>query len=174
MNPQVLKDTLKRIKVENGGITAFGLRFYERLFEKYPQVKPLFTTPPEDQHKKLVSSVAAIVALVQSPDKLMPFLHAMGIRHKAYKTLNSHYPAVGENLLAVMNEHLSKEGQWTDEMQENWSEAMKTVSSVMIEAADNPDKFKDEMAAAGFEPDGFRKDTKKPWELEAISIAYLK
>ncbi len=168
MNPQTLRDTLNRIKAENGGITPFGLRFYARLFEKYPQVKPLFNTPPEEQHKKLVASIAAIVALVEKPDKLKPYLHAMGIRHLAYKTENDHYPAVAENLLAVMEEHLSKEGEWNDDLKSNWSAALDVVATVMTEAADAPEQFKDELATAGFEPDGFRKDTQRPWDLEVM------
>ena len=48
----LLKSTFERAKNENGGATALGMSFYRRLFEKYPGVKPLFSTPPEEQHKK--------------------------------------------------------------------------------------------------------------------------
>lgn len=165
LNVQLLKDTFERAQKENGGVRTLGLRFYERLFEKYPQVKPLFSTPPEEQHKKLMASVGATVASLTEPDKMVPFLQAMGIRHLEYKTEPAHYAAVGENLVAVLGEHLSKEGEWTVEMKAAWEDALNAVSEIMIEAANNPDSCRESLAKAGYEADGFRKDTEKPWEL---------
>jgi len=171
MNVQLLRETFERAKKENGGATALGMSFYARLFEKYPQVRPLFKTPPEEQHKKLIASLASIVGAVEKPDVLLPFLHAMGIRHLKYKTENSHYAAVSENLVAVLSEHLSKEGEFTDEMRSTWEAALKTVSDIMIEAADNPEKFEADLAAAGFEPNGFKKNDPRPWVLEEELVA---
>jgi methyl-accepting chemotaxis protein len=156
LNVALLKETFERAQKENGGTTALGMSFYKRLFEKYPAVKPLFHTPPEEQHKKLMASLGTIVTSVEQPDKLMPYLHAMGIRHLKYKTENAHYGAVGENLLAVLKEHLSKEGEWTPEMQETWEAAIGVVAKVMIEAADNPETYKEELATAGYQADGFK------------------
>ncbi len=64
LNVALLRETFERVKVENGGATALRMAFYKRLFEKYPSVKPLFHTPPEEQHKKLMASISAIVASV--------------------------------------------------------------------------------------------------------------
>ncbi len=165
LNTALLSDTLKRAQTENGGIRSLGLRFYERLFEKYPAVRPLFITPPEEQHKKLMASLGAIVAGVNHLDLLVPYLHAMGIRHLKYKTEPGHYAAVGENLLAVLKEHLSKEGEWTDEMQTAWAEAIEVVATVMIEAANNPAHYEDELVKAGYQPDGFKAADPEPWLL---------
>ncbi len=166
LNVQLLRETFERAKKENGGATALGMSFYARLFEKYPQVRPLFKTPPEEQHKKLLASISSIVGAVEKPAVLLPFLHAMGIRHLKYKTQNSHYAAVSENLVSVLSEHLSKEGEFTEEMRSTWEAALKTVSDIMIEAADNPERFEAELAAAGFEPNGFKKNDPRPWVLE--------
>lgn len=174
LNVEVLIETFERAKKENGGPRKLGLRFYERLFEKYPQVRPLFKTPPEQQHVKLMASLAAIVASLKEPERLVPFLHAMGIRHNAYGTQDGHYAAVGENLIAVLGEHLSVEGEWTEAMAEAWAAALQVVSGVMIDAAGHPEKYSEELATAGFKPDGFRGDTIKPWDLPpnpSISLA---
>lgn len=165
LNVALIAQTFARAKQENGGATALGMRFYERLFEKYPAVRPLFKTPPEEQHKKLMASVAAIVATVTQPEKMLPYLHAMGIRHNAYGTVDAHYPAVQENLVAVLAEHLSKEGEWTSEMEENWNAALKIISDIMIEAATEPDKYSQELLKAGFRPNGFKTDDPHPWEV---------
>jgi hemoglobin-like flavoprotein len=159
----LLRETFERAKQENGGTTALGMSFYKRLFEKYPSVKPLFHTPPEEQHKKLMASLGSIVAGVEQPDRLLPYLHAMGIRHLKYKTENAHYAAVGENLVAVLAEHLSKEGEWTPAMKDTWEAALGIVAKTMIEAADNPETFKEELAKAGYEMDGFKKNDPRPW-----------
>lgn len=159
----LLRETFERAKNENGGASALGMSFYKRLFEKYPSVKPLFKTPPEEQHKKLIASLATIVGAVENPDRLMPYLHAMGIRHLAYKTENAHYAAVSENLIAVLSEHLRKEGNWTPAMQSTWEAALDVVSKVMIDAADHPEKFAAELTATGYEPNGFKKDDPRPW-----------
>lgn len=168
LNVALIAETFERAKKENGGATALGLRFYERLFEKYPAVRPLFKTPPEEQHKKLMASVGAIVATVTQPEKMLPYLHAMGIRHIAYGTENAHYPAVQENLVSVLGEHLSKEGEWTPEMEENWNTALKVISDVMIAAADSPEAYREELMKAGFLPNGFKTGDLKPWELAEV------
>lgn len=165
LNADILKVTLERAKTENGGVTALGMRFYQRLFEKYPAVKPLFNTPPEEQHKKLMASIGAIVAGVANPESLMPYLRAMGIRHTSYGTQEGHYAAVGENLLSVLQEHLSVEGEWTPEMQTAWAEALTVVAEVMIDAANNPSKYQHELLEAGYLPNGFRVNSDAPWEV---------
>lgn len=59
LNTALIAQSFQRAKDENGGLSSLGLRFYERLFEKYPGVRHLFHTPPEEQHKKLMASVGA-------------------------------------------------------------------------------------------------------------------
>jgi methyl-accepting chemotaxis protein len=166
VHTHLLRETFQRARVENGGLTNLGMHFYSRLFEKYPAVRPLFSTPPEEQHKKLMASVGAIVSAAENPQALLPYLHAMGIRHLKYKTENGHYAAVGENLVAVLAEHLSKEGQWTEEMSAAWTEALNIVSAIMIEAANNPAAYTDELKRAGFDANGLRIDNAQPWKLE--------
>jgi hemoglobin-like flavoprotein len=166
MQTKILKETFERARIENGGLTSLGMNFYSRLFEKYPSVKPLFNSPPSVQHKKLMSSVGSIVAAVENPEVLLPYLQAMGIRHLKYKTENSHYDAVGANLIAVLGEHLAKEGEWTLEMKSAWEEALKTVSQVMIEAANNPQKYEAELCKAGYSSDGFKTTDDEPWTLK--------
>jgi hemoglobin-like flavoprotein len=165
LNVAVIAESFERAKSENGGLRTLGLRFYECLFEKYPGVRHLFHNPPEEQQKKLMASIAAIVASVTNPEVMLPYLRAMGIRHIAYKTDEGHYGAVSENLLAVLSEHLSKEGEWNEELQDNWTEAMKIISDIMIQAAKLPEQYQDELKTAGFQADGFSMNGAKSWEL---------
>lgn len=167
LNVALVAETLERAKRENGGLQRLGQRFYQRLFEKYPAVKPLFNSPQEEQQKKLMASIATIVSSVTQPETMLPYLRAMGIRHIQYGTMDAHYPAVQENLVAVLEEHLSSEGQWTPEMSENWNMALEVVSATMIEAASNPTQFEQELAEAGYLPNGVRRLSTDP-ELTAV------
>jgi hemoglobin-like flavoprotein len=135
VDTKLLRETFERARTENGGLTSLGMRFYARLFEKYPDVRPLFDTPPEEQHKKLMASVGSIVAAVENPEALVPYLHAMGIRHLKYKTENAHYPAVAENLIAVLGEHLGKEGEWTEEMKNTGTGKQVSISDHLLFSA---------------------------------------
>ena len=166
LNVALIAETFERAKAENGGLTTLGMAFYTRLFDKYPSVRPLFHTPPEEQHKKLMVSLAAIVSSVTHPDVMLPYLHAMGIRHNHYKAEDAHYGAVAENLLAVLSQHLSVEGEWTEAMASNWAEALTTIAGVMIDAAHHPEQYQGELAAVGYQPDGFKANDPTPWVLQ--------
>lgn len=115
----------------------------------------------------MLSPDCPIVGGVTKLDTLVPYLHAMGIRHLKYKTENGHYAAVGENLLAVLEEHLSAEGEFTPEMKAAWAEAVETVAAVMVDAADNPQQFAYELHQHGYQPDGFKATNTTPWVMEA-------
>ncbi|HEY9744973.1 MAG TPA: globin domain-containing protein [Oculatellaceae cyanobacterium] len=151
-----------RIICSSVNLLCFISRFLSSVFYK----KPLL--PHATLQGAQVTSIGAIVASVTEPQKMLPYLHAMGIRHLKYKTEPAHYPAVQENLLAVLAEHLSVEGGWTDEMHKNWEEALQIVSDVMIQAAEHPDKFEVELAQAGYYPNGERIGSSVHWELAAV------
>ena len=108
-------------------------RFYERLFEKYPEVHPLFSNVDMgDQKKKLLASLSLVVNNLRKPDVLTDALQQLGKRHQAYGAIEAHYPAVQENLLAVMQEMAGD--AWTDQIHNAWSQALTQISEIMLEA----------------------------------------
>jgi hemoglobin-like flavoprotein len=135
MNAQLLRESLDRAKKENGGIDALGIRFYNRLFEQYPSVRPMFPEKMEAQASKLMAAVAWIVANVENAEVFKPYVEEMAVRHLQYGTLEAHYPAVGENLLAVLEEHLSVEGDFSAETKAAWAGAYGAIQFIMIEKA---------------------------------------
>ena len=77
--------------------------FYDTLFQRYPQVRPLFAkTNMAEQQKKLGQALALVVANLERPDVLTTALHEMGARHVGYGTEPPHYDAVGECLLHAL------------------------------------------------------------------------
>ena len=114
-------------------------KFYELLFERYPEVVPMFEgTRVEEQHKKLWAALQLVVNSLRQPEKLIEALTALGKRHADYGALPAHYDAVAEILLEVMQELAGD--LWTDEVQAAWSNALSTIADVMIKASDTKAK----------------------------------
>jgi len=84
--------------------TELALRFYEILFERYPQTKPMFRRATEQQAKMLTGALAAVVAHVDDHDWLVATLPPLGAKHVDYGVTNEMYDWVGECLLAGMAE----------------------------------------------------------------------
>lgn len=112
---------------------ALARRFYARLFATYPQVRPLFTTTDfAEQRRKLMASVAAVVALADRPEALQPVLAALGARHGALGVQPQHYEFVSASMLAALSDECGP--AWTPQVAEAWDEALRAVSAMMIAA----------------------------------------
>ena len=108
-------------------------RFYERLFEQYPQVKPLFEgISIAGQQKKLLASLVLLVQNLHKPEVLKDYLMGLGARHVHYGVTAEQYPLVAENLLTVMEEFAGK--LWTAEVKQAWTNTLNSVATIMLEA----------------------------------------
>src|SRR6188474_1631814 len=82
---------------------ALARRFYARLFATYPQIRPMFgATDFSEQRRKLMASVAAVVAMADRPEALEPVLAIMGQKHGALGVQPQHYEYMGASMLAAM------------------------------------------------------------------------
>ena len=106
-------------------------RFYDELFKRHPQVKPLFgKTTQEKQQTKLLAALKLVVNSLREPEKLQAALVEMGARHQKYGALKEHYPVVAEVLLSVMEELAGD--LWTNEVAKAWSGALNAVADIML------------------------------------------
>lgn len=113
---------------------ALVTRFYERLFKKYPSVKPMFKNASmKEQKKKLLASLVLVIQNLRHPDKLTAALQQLGARHIAYGTKPAHYDAVGENLLAVLGEFAGT--AWTPAVKQAWTDAYGAIKTIMLAGA---------------------------------------
>jgi methyl-accepting chemotaxis protein len=132
---QLLQDSVKLLEPQAEVLTA---AFYQQLFEKFPQVKPLFkNTDIEKQGKMLMAAINLVVKNVDKPDVLDNALNSMGKKHQVYGALPEHYQAVAETLLAVLADFSGD--VWTDDLQNAWTDALNLVAEKMIEAYDAED-----------------------------------
>lgn len=121
-------------------------RFYEELFKRYPEVKPLFANADiKAQQKHLLNAIVLVVNNLRKPEKLLPVLKKLGEKHQQYGAVEAHYPAVAETLLDVMAELAGE--LWTDELHNAWAAALNKIANIMLEAYQHPKEG--EMAKTG-------------------------
>ncbi|WP_224248719.1 globin family protein [Hyalangium gracile] len=111
---------------------AAGL-FYDRLFEMDPSVRPLFKNDMAQQKKKLMQTLGVAVDGLTNPQRLIPVLEQLGVRHAGYMVQDHHYGLVGEALLWTLREGLGD--GFTPETESAWKEVYGLVAGVMKKAA---------------------------------------
>lgn len=107
-------------------------RFYERLFDAHPEVRPLFAnTEPKKQQQSLLAALKLAVSVLDEPAKLVPALHALGARHAGYGVVPEHYTVVRETMLASLADLLGED--FTRSTRAAWDEALRAVEKLMLE-----------------------------------------
>ncbi len=132
LNVELLESSFKLVAPQGDALVT---RFYERLFERYPAVKPLFKNASiKEQKKKLLASLVLVIQNLRHPEKLTPVLQDMGARHVGYGAKPAHYDAVGENLLAVLGEFAGS--AWTPQVKQAWTDAYTAIKTIMLAGAE--------------------------------------
>jgi hemoglobin-like flavoprotein len=109
-------------------------RFYDRLFEVAPGVKPLFAdVDMERQRQALLNMLVVLRESLRDLDDIVPDLEALGARHAEFGARPEHYPVVGEVLIESMAEIAGP--AWKPEYTTAWQEAYGVVQGVMLAGA---------------------------------------
>jgi len=109
-------------------------RFYERLFDVAPGVRPMFPEDLEGQRKALIGSLGAIVSSLRTPDKMVEYLSGLAARHVDYGAIDAHYDVVGSVLLDTMAEIAGD--AWTEELAQTWGAAYGAIKGIMLAEAE--------------------------------------
>ncbi|MFO1186691.1 MAG: globin family protein [Alphaproteobacteria bacterium] len=107
--------------------------FYGRLFDLDPSLAKLFKGDMKEQGKKLMSTLATVVAGLSSPKSILPAVEALGRKHVGYGVEDRHYDTVGAALLWTLGQGLGK--AFTAEVKEAWTAAYTLLAGVMKEGA---------------------------------------
>ena len=108
-------------------------RFYEELFLRHPEVKPLFAHADlAHQKKKLVGALQLVVNSLRNPEGLAHTLAKLGEKHQLYGAIDKHYDAVAHVMLFVMREMAGD--LWTKKVETAWKEALSTIKQIMLSA----------------------------------------
>jgi hemoglobin-like flavoprotein len=129
------KQVLKRTWAMVAPISdAAAGQFYDRLFTLDPSLQRLFASADmNEQRRKLMQAIAAVINGVDHLDALVPTLENLGRNHARYGVTDRHYETVGAALLWTL-EHGLKDA-WTPAAQSAWTAACTTVATVMRGAA---------------------------------------
>jgi hemoglobin-like flavoprotein len=106
-------------------------RFYERLFDSAPEVRPLLAeTDMPRQRQMLLGALVLLRKSLRNLASIVPALQALGARHATNGVRPEHYPIVGTALLSS----LAKIGgsAWRCEYTRAWADAYFVVQETML------------------------------------------
>lgn len=107
--------------------------FYGKLFELDPSLKPLFKGDMKEQGRKLMATLNLAVTSLTKLDDIIPAVQDLGRRHVGYGVPDESYQTVAEALLWTLGQGLGDD--FTDEAKEAWTVTYVTLSTVMLDAA---------------------------------------
>jgi hemoglobin-like flavoprotein len=128
LDAERLRSSLELVLERQPAITP---RFYEILFERYPQVRPLFGRNSSDaQAKMLQEAIVAVVDHVDDAEWLTSTLGAMGRKHVDYGVTPEMYGWVADSLLSTLAEIAGPD--WTPEIEAAWKGALGAIRDLML------------------------------------------
>lgn len=135
LNGELLRSSLALVVEREPVITR---RFYEILFERFPQVRPMFgRNASVAQQQMLQGAIVAVVDHLDDATWLSTTLGAMGRQHASdYGVTTEMYAWVGESLIATLAELAGAD--WTPEMEAAWSEAFGAIRDLMLAGVVQP------------------------------------
>ncbi|MCL7941782.1 NO-inducible flavohemoprotein [Halomonas sp. ATCH28] len=119
-------------------LDAITQHFYPLMFERYPQVKPLFNQAHQQdggQPRALAGAVLAYVGLRQDPQQARGVLATVVSKHVSLGIQPDQYPIVGECLMAAIGEVLGE--AVTPEVAAAWSGLYEELAGLLIELEDH-------------------------------------
>lgn len=125
---QLVQDSFEQVKPIAG--TAADL-FYDRLFELDPGLRPLFKADLSEQKHNLMTTLAFAVAGLNKPERILPAVRQLGVRHAGYGVQTQHYQTVGEALLWTLAQGLGE--QFTQPVAEAWTAVYTLLAHTMQE-----------------------------------------
>ncbi len=113
--------------------------FYTYLFEKHPELENLFENSSIlEQKKELYLGIRTILQSLDEIDRLIPFLHDLGLRHHCYGVKVEYYPYAQEAMLGSLK--VIHQNKWNEKLSIKWEAIIKMFIKYMIEGASRADK----------------------------------
>ena len=104
-------------------------RFYDRLFELDPSIRPLFKGDMKQQGQKFMSTLSHVVHWLDRLDEIRAELEKLGHEHVTFGVQREHYGTVETALLWAIEETLGD--AYTPEVEAAWRGAYEAVADIM-------------------------------------------
>lgn len=127
---EIIHSTIPILQEKGVEITS---KFYNRMFERHPELRDMFNQPNHKQGLQSTALATAVLAAAQHIEDLTPIVPVvMPIAHKhcGLAVLPEHYPIVGENLLAAIQEVTGLAAD--DPIIETWGKAYGEIADAFI------------------------------------------
>jgi hemoglobin-like flavoprotein len=126
LDPQILRTSFELVIDRRPDLT---LRFYEILFERYPQLAPMFRRDRSTQARMLAGAISAVLDHLEDAPWLTSTLGELGAKHVGYGVTDLMYDQVGDALLATLAEVAAE--AWTPVVANQWVKAYTAIGSLM-------------------------------------------
>lgn len=128
LNKELLRSSFELVAEREAMITP---RFYEILFERYPQAKPMFgRNQPRTQQRMLQEALVAVIEHLDDAEWLGTTLGGLGRRHDDYGVTPDMYDWVGDALLSTLAEIAGDD--WSPELEKAWADAYGAIRALML------------------------------------------
>lgn len=124
----IVKSTIPAIAATGPKLTA---HFYDRMFNQHPELKDIFNMTHQAngaQREALFNAICAYAVHIETPEALISAVEKIAQKHVSLNIKPEHYPIVGENLLAAIDELLHP-GQ---EVLDAWGKAYGVLADIFI------------------------------------------
>jgi hemoglobin-like flavoprotein len=126
----MLRASFAELRPHVGDLAA---RFYDRLFERTPALRSIFSVDPAIQESVFVTELAVIVDSISRFDGFAARTRELGVRHATYGVTYEHYVTAGEALLAALGDTLGP--MFTAELREAWRLGFDLMAETMMQGA---------------------------------------
>jgi hemoglobin-like flavoprotein len=126
----LVQSSFKRLEPR---LPALATRFYEELFARDPDLRPLFTTDMALQKVRFTEKLTEIVWAIPRLGELLAHTRALGARHVGYGVKVSDYQTVGAALLAALSGILGD--SFDEQTRDAWAIAYNLVAESMLDGA---------------------------------------
>ena len=109
---------------------AFARRFYSRIFEADPALRPLFPADMAGQREKLVGALQLAVQSLRLPEVLQPLLRDLGRRHAGYGVEARHFAPIGAALMGALAE--AEAAAWSPTLAQAWLATWQELSRAVL------------------------------------------
>lgn len=125
---RIIKSTAPILETQGENLTRY---FYNRLFTNNPEVIPYFNPIHQEsgtQQKALAQAICAYAANIDNLEILGDAVELIAQKHASLQIKPEHYPIVGVNLLASIQDILGAD----EEIINAWGEAYNFLASILI------------------------------------------
>ncbi|MEU2867779.1 globin domain-containing protein [Streptomyces olivoreticuli] len=126
----LIRRTLTEIEPVADKVTSY---FYALLFVRHPDLRALFPVAMDLQRDRLFKALLTAARHADDAPTLTAYLSRLGRGHRKYGTLPTHYPAVGECLIASLTRYARD--SWSEAAEAAWVRVYTAISQIMIDAA---------------------------------------